>query len=198
MNPDPTSNRFGKWLRKKRRTNSSASKPRAPACGTLRSSSNSCRSFFAAAAKISCRVVPRIQPPTRYVRLLDTLYGEWRVTRPQSRELLADSLSVLARGNDRLRREADDPNSHWSTSRWRLRTGSDDTVFFERTDLGRRQSQPVAVDLAVVLAELRAGHGVDRVGAVDAQWCRRHDDTADLVVLDPFGACRARACGGLA
>jgi hypothetical protein len=31
-----------------------------------------------------------------------------------------------------------------------------------------RQSEPVAVDLTVVLAELGAGHGVDRVGAVDA------------------------------
>ena len=48
------------------------------------------------------------------------------------------------------------------------RAGSDHTVLFERGDLGGRQSEPVAVDLAVVLAELRAGHGVDRVGAVDA------------------------------
>jgi hypothetical protein len=39
---------------------------------------------------------------------------------------------------------------------------------FERGDFGGRQSEPVAVDLAVVLAELRAGHGIDRVGAVDA------------------------------
>ena len=46
--------------------------------------------------------------------------------------------------------------------------GSDDAVLFERGDVGGRQFEPVAVDLTVVLAELRAGHGVDRVGAVDA------------------------------
>jgi len=46
--------------------------------------------------------------------------------------------------------------------------GSDDPVLFKRGDLGGRQSEPVAVDLAVVLAELWAGHGVDRVGAMDA------------------------------
>src|SRR5579884_2522930 len=32
---------------------------------------------------------------------------------------------------------------------------SDDAALFERGDLGGRQSEPVAVDLAVVLAELR-------------------------------------------
>jgi hypothetical protein len=48
------------------------------------------------------------------------------------------------------------------------RAGSDDAVLFERGDLGGRQSEPVAVDLTVVLAELGTGHGVDRVGAVDA------------------------------
>ena len=47
------------------------------------------------------------------------------------------------------------------------RAGSDDAVLFERRDLGGRQPQPIAVDLAVMLAEFRAGHGVDRVGAVD-------------------------------
>src|SRR5215467_10528661 len=66
------------------------------------------------------------------------------------------------------------------------RTSSDNAVLFERGYLSGRQFEPVAVDLTVVLAELRAGHGVDRVGAVEAQRRRRHDDAADLIVLDPF------------
>ena len=48
------------------------------------------------------------------------------------------------------------------------RAGSDDAVLFERGNLSGRQSEPLAVDLTVVLAELGAGHGGDRVGAVDA------------------------------
>src|SRR5260370_32183080 len=77
---------------------------------------------------------------------------------------------------------------HRNRGRWRLlgwntasdheavddcQLGSDDTVLFEHGDLGTRQSEPLAVNLAVVLAELRAGRGVDRVGAGDAQRRRR-------------------------
>jgi hypothetical protein len=46
--------------------------------------------------------------------------------------------------------------------------------------------KPVAVDIVAVLAELGARDGLDPVGAVDAQRRRRDDDTADLVVLNPF------------
>src|ERR1700730_8517502 len=71
---------------------------------------------------------------------------------------------LLSSARGRLRICAPDPKAVDG-----CRLGSDDTVSFERGDLGGRQSEPVAVDLAVVLAEFRARDGLDPVGAVDAQ-----------------------------
>jgi hypothetical protein len=79
--------------------------------------------------------------------------------------------------------------------------GSDDTAFFERVDLGGRQSEQVAVDLAVVLAELWAGHGVDCVGAVrlltrtGLDWTHKYPPIAAAVAS--LGARRANPDGEL-
>src|SRR6266581_3507146 len=53
-------------------------------------------------------------------------------------------------------------------------------------DLVRRQAEPAAIDVGVVLAELGARRRRHSVGAVKAQWRGRDDDMADFVMLDPF------------
>jgi hypothetical protein len=47
---------------------------------------------------------------------------------------------------------------------------------FNSSNLYRRQAEPAAVDLGVVLADLGARARFDRPGAVQAQRPRAHDD----------------------
>jgi hypothetical protein len=95
---------------------------------------------------------------------------------PRQSRVTAPALTIAA--EELLERDARYParagsflDAKWWTKQPTVvgsRAGSDDAVLFECPDLGGRQSEPVAVDLTVVLAELRAALGVDRVGAVDA------------------------------
>src|SRR6516164_715657 len=61
-----------------------------------------------------------------------------------------------------------------------------DAALSEIGNLGRRQSEPAAVDVGIVLAELRTGGCRHFVSAVKTQWRGRDDNAPDLVVLDPF------------
>src|SRR6516225_6464222 len=62
----------------------------------------------------------------------------------------------------------------------------DDAALLQISDLARRQAEPAAIDLGIVLTELGARCRRHFVGAVKAQRRGRDDDMPDLVVLDAF------------
>src|SRR5437773_779962 len=63
---------------------------------------------------------------------------------------------------------------------------SDNAVPFEFRNFGRREPEPAAVDLVIVLTDCRAGAGRDLVGAVEAQGSCWNDNLAQFGVVDPL------------
>src|SRR5271167_4285920 len=62
-------------------------------------------------------------------------------------------------------------------------TGSDDAGLPQLRDFAGGETKPAAIDLGIVLTDPRARPGLDLVGAVEPQWCRRHDDFPQFGVI---------------